>query len=125
MGCESMNEIRIIDVDENGNQIDNIDWSVWQRVSVEEIFDGDGKVTGIISHCVPIPAEKIAEAKAAEAQANLQATDYISAKVGDALLECETLDDMLDVLKKYRSKYEPVIEQRQVWRKQINDAEGK
>lgn len=118
-----MDEIRIIDVDENGNQIDNIDWSVWQRVSVEEIFDGDGKVTGIISHCVVIPAEKIAEAKAAEARSNLQATDYISAKVGDALLECKTLDDMLDVLQTYKAKYERVIEQRQVWRNQINAAE--
>lgn len=118
-----MKEVKIIDVDENGNVIENVDWSVWLRVRVEEVLDDSGSVVGIVSHCAPIPAEKIAEAKAVEARSNLQATDYISAKVGDALLECETLDDMLDVLKKYKSKYEPVIEQRQVWRDQINAAE--
>lgn len=120
MGCESMNEVKIINVDENGNPIENINWSVWQRLRVEEVPDDEGKIAKIISHCVAIPAERVAEKKAAEARSNLQATDYISAKLGDALLECETLDDMLKVLQKYKAKYEPVIEQRQEWRGQIN-----
>lgn len=116
----TMSDIKIINIDKNGNQIENIDWSVWQRVSVEEIFDGDGKVVGIISHCIAIPAEKIAEEKVAVAQANLQATDYISAKLGDALLSCSSVEDILQTITEFKDQYSNVIAQRQVYRNTIN-----
>lgn len=120
MGCDFMDEIKIIDVDENGTPIENIDWSVWQRVRVEEILNGDGKVTEIVSHCVPIPAEKIAAEKAAEALANLKATDYISAKLGDALLSCSSVEDILQTITEFKDQYSNVIAQRQVYRNTIN-----
>lgn len=56
-----MEEIRIINVDENGNEIENIDWNIWQRDRVEEAFDESGELTHIISHCFKIPQEKIDE----------------------------------------------------------------
>lgn len=41
----------IKNVDENGNEITDIDWSVWRRDSVEEVCDGDGNVVMLISYC--------------------------------------------------------------------------
>lgn len=41
----------IINVDENGTEIENVDWSVYKRVSVEEELDEDGNIKKIISHC--------------------------------------------------------------------------
>lgn len=116
-----MDEIKIINVDENGNEIQAIDWNIWRRERVEEVLDDNGKVIKIISHCVAIPIEQIAETKIQIAKSELQATDYISAKVGDALLECKTLDEVLSTLYKFRDKYSEVIENRKLWREQVNN----
>ena len=35
------NSIKIKNVDENGNEIENVDWSKWKRERVEEVFDGN------------------------------------------------------------------------------------
>ena len=41
----------IKNIDRNGIEITDIDWSVWRRDSVEEVLDEDGKVISLISHC--------------------------------------------------------------------------
>lgn len=121
MGCKLMNEVKIIDVDENGNVIESINWDLWIRVRVEEVYDTDGAVTQIISHCVQKSIEQVCEELSQEARNNLIATDYISAKVGDAILECTTANEIVDVLSKYRAKYIDVIENRKIWREQVNN----
>lgn len=50
-GCNLMNELQIKNVDENGNEIDSIDWSVWKRIRVEEVLDENNKPVELISHC--------------------------------------------------------------------------
>lgn len=58
MECDEMN---IKNVDENGNDIVDIDWSVWRRDHVEEILDDDENVIGIISHCKKFSEEELHE----------------------------------------------------------------
>ena len=58
MECDEMN---IKNVDENGNEIVDIDWSVWRRDHVEEVLDDDENVVGIISHCKKFSEEELHE----------------------------------------------------------------
>lgn len=58
MECDEMN---IKNVDENGNDIVDIDWSVWRRDHVEEVLDDDENVIGIISHCKKFSEEELHE----------------------------------------------------------------
>lgn len=58
MECDEMN---IKNVDENGNDIVDIDWSVWRRDHVEEVLDDDENVVGIISHCKKFSEEELHE----------------------------------------------------------------
>lgn len=47
-------DIKITNVDENGNDIgesESIDWSKWIRERTEELLDDDGNVIELISHC--------------------------------------------------------------------------
>ena len=46
-----MDNIKIKNVDENGTEIENIDWSVWNRERTEEVLDDEGKLVSMISHC--------------------------------------------------------------------------
>ena len=41
----------IKNVDENGNEIKDVDWSKWTRDRVEELCDDNNEVVMIISHC--------------------------------------------------------------------------
>lgn len=116
-----MNEIKIINVDENGNEIQAIDWNIWLRKRVEEVYNDDGKVTQVISHCIHKPKEQMVEEISQEARNNLIATDYISAKLGDSLLECNTINDILNIILKFKDNYGNVIEQRKEWRNIINN----
>lgn len=122
MGYDFMNEIRIIDVDENGNAIENIDWSLWQRIKTEEVFDEQGALKEILSHCEPIPQQEINARAATEAQEKLKATDYIASKFGDALMDCHDTSDILLVVEEFNSTYGDVLKQRQIWREEINNA---
>ena len=115
-----MSELKIINVDELGNIIENVDWSIWERVRTEEVLDDEGKVIKMISHCVAIPEEMLNEAKVAEAHSNLQATDYISAKLGDALLSCNSVEDILQTITEFKDQYSDVIAQRKTYRNTIN-----
>lgn len=115
-----MSELKMVNVDEFGNIIENVDWSIWERVRTEEVLDDEGKVIKIISHCATIPEETLTEAKIAEAHSNLQATDYISAKLGDALLSCNSLEDILQKITEFKDQYSDVIAQRQTYRNTIN-----
>ena len=54
-------EMNIKNVDENGNEIVDIDWSVWRRDHVEEVLDNDENVIGIISHCKKFSEEELHE----------------------------------------------------------------
>lgn len=58
MECDEMN---IKNVDENGNEIVDIDWSIWRRDHVEEVLDDDENVIGIISHCKKFSEEELHE----------------------------------------------------------------
>lgn len=46
-----MSDVQIKNVDENGNVINSIDWSVWKRTRVEEVLDDNGNFVELISHC--------------------------------------------------------------------------
>lgn len=112
--------MEIKNVDENRNILENVDWSVWRRVRVEEILDDDGKLVDLISHCERIPREELDAKALSEIEQKLQATDYISAKLGDALMSCSDVSEMLSVMSDYQNTYGDVIAQRQQWRDRIN-----
>ena len=54
-----MNEITIKNVDENGNEIIDIDWSKWSRIRVEEVTDDEGNVVEIVSRCRKFTEEEL------------------------------------------------------------------
>lgn len=54
-----MSNLKIKNVDENGNEITDIDWSTWERDRVEEVLDGDGNVVELISHCRKFTEEEL------------------------------------------------------------------
>lgn len=115
-----MGELEIKDVDESGNVIENIDWSKWRRIRVDEVMD-NGKVVELISHCVRIPQEEIDEKRLIELQQKLTMTDYISAKFGDLLMACNSVEEMNTVMADFQNEYGTIIAKRQEWRDQINE----
>ena len=54
-----MNEITIKNVDENGDEIIDVDWSKWSRIRVEEVTDDKGNVIEILSHCQKFTEEEL------------------------------------------------------------------
>ena len=46
-----MEELKVKNLDESGNEIDNISWDEWCREKIEEETDETGKVISIISRC--------------------------------------------------------------------------
>ena len=68
-----MSELKIKNVDENGNEITEIDWSKWDRIRMEEVLDDEGNVVEILSHCQKYTEEELysrllQELKATEAE---------------------------------------------------------
>lgn len=61
-----MDSIRIKNVDENGVEIENIDWSKWERVSVEEVLDDKEEVVEMLSHCRKYTTEELQQRLLAE-----------------------------------------------------------
>lgn len=110
----------IVNVDEQGKTLESVDWSAWTRERVEEVCDDDGNVVKLISHCLPIPQTEIDEATLAELERKLANTDYISAKLSDALLGCSSITSIITTLKEFNDEYAEVVKQRQEWRDEIN-----
>ena len=54
-----MSDIQIKNVDENGNEINSIDWSVWKRTRVEEIVDENDNLVELISHCEKLSDDEL------------------------------------------------------------------
>lgn len=54
-------EIKLINVDENGTEMEDVDWSKWDRDYVEEVKDRFGKVYLIVSHCRRFSDEELNE----------------------------------------------------------------
>lgn len=54
-----MNEITIKNIDENGNEIKDIDWSKWNRIRVEEVLDSEGNVVSLLSRCRKFTEEEL------------------------------------------------------------------
>ena len=100
-----MSELRIIDVDENGNELPDIDWAKWRRVRTEEVWEG-GKLSHLISHCELISQAEINAQKIADLKRKLADTDYVAAKIAEGAAT--------------REDYADVIAQRQEWRDEIN-----
>lgn len=65
-----MDSIKIKNVDENGTEIENIDWSVWNREQMEEVLDDEGKLVSMISHCRKYTTEELHQHLLAELAAS-------------------------------------------------------
>ena len=113
-------DLIVRDVDEQGNTIEDIDWTVWRRDRVEEITDENGEVIEIISHCSHIPQVEIDEKEHEAAIQNLKETDYIAAKFAERIMTCESLEEIQEVAAKYKERYGTVLQFRQKWRGEVN-----
>lgn len=54
-----MSDLTIKNVDENGNEITDIDWSKWNRIRVEEVLDEEGNVIELLSRCRKLTEEEL------------------------------------------------------------------
>lgn len=54
-------DLQIKNIDENGEEIKDIDWSKWSRVSIEEVFDDKGNFVSMLSHCRKFTEEELKE----------------------------------------------------------------
>lgn len=54
-----MRDIQIKNVDENGNEINSIDWSIWKRTRVEEVLDDNDNIVELISHCEKLSDDEL------------------------------------------------------------------
>lgn len=52
-------DVQIKNVDENGNEINSIDWSVWKRIRVEEVVDDNGNLVELVSHCKKLSDDEL------------------------------------------------------------------
>lgn len=68
--------------------------------------------------------QEYAEGRINELKQKLAGTDYISAKVMDALICCESAVELLAVLASFADEYRDKIEERQAWRDEINEMEA-
>lgn len=53
-------------------------------------------------------------------KAQLAETDYISAKMNDAIMSCTTVEEILQVNKGFNEKYRDILAERQALRDEIN-----
>ena len=53
-------------------------------------------------------------------KAQLAETDYISAKMNDAIMSCTTVEEILQVNKEFNEKYGDILAERQALRDEIN-----
>lgn len=53
-------------------------------------------------------------------KAQLAETDYISAKMNDAIMSCTTVEEILQVNKEFNEKYGDILAERQYLRDEIN-----
>lgn len=52
--------MNVRNVDDKGKTIENIDWSIWKREWIEEVYDNiTGELIEIVGHCVRIPDDEI------------------------------------------------------------------
>lgn len=58
-------------------------------------------------------------------KAELAETDYISAKMNDAIMACTTVEEILQVNKEFNEKYADVLAKRQALRDEINKLQNK
>ena len=65
-----MESIKIKNVDENGTEIENIGWSVWNRERMEEVLDDEGKLVAMSSHCRKYTTEELQQHLLAELAAS-------------------------------------------------------
>ena len=61
--------IKIKNVDENGIEIPDIDWSIWNRIRVEEAINDEDEVVEIISHCQKYNEEELKQRLLSELKA--------------------------------------------------------
>lgn len=54
-----MSDVKIKNVDENGKEIDSIDWSKWKRTRVEEVLDDNDNLVELISHCEKLSDDEL------------------------------------------------------------------
>lgn len=54
-----MSDVKIKNVDENGNEIDSIDWSKWKRTRVEEVLDDNNNLIELLSHCEKLSDDEL------------------------------------------------------------------
>lgn len=54
-----MSDLNIKNIDENGNEITDIDWSKWNRIRMEEVLDDEGNVVSLLSHCRKYTEEEL------------------------------------------------------------------
>lgn len=54
-----MSDVQIKNVDENGNEINSIDWSKWKRIRVEEVFDDNDNIVELLSHCEKLSDDEL------------------------------------------------------------------
>lgn len=114
-------DITIKNVDENGKELENVDWSVYERVEIEEVNDAEGNLQYLLSHCRKIPKEQIDLEAVNRAEQNLKESDYISSKFGDALMQCESIEEMFETIQTFKKKYGNIITNRKEWRNTINE----
>lgn len=89
---------------------------------IEEIEpDGDVRRFKIVANNAWVPT---AEESIGILQAKLKATDYISAKAVDALANCNSIGDIMNVILTVKEKYGDVLAERAKWREEINALEG-
>lgn len=53
----------------------------------------------------------------------LSETDYTTSKLMEAMVDCESISDIVKVFKAYKNKYGDVTVNRQKWRDRINELE--
>lgn len=51
--------VKIIDIDQNGEIINEPNWDEWVRESVEEVHDDNHNLLHLISHCRPYTKEEL------------------------------------------------------------------
>ena len=61
MDEKTTTNIDLINVDEEGNKIEDIDWSKWERVRVSEVADDEDNLTMVMSHCRKLTKDELNE----------------------------------------------------------------
>lgn len=121
MFVQTDNEGRILATSENGSTIPNsFEFEFPADFDFSKQFDYIIK-DGVLSHFES--AEAVSE-KLEVLKMQLKETDWVAAKMNDALMNCATVSDILGVASDFQSKYGGIIEQRKEWRNKINELQG-